>query len=110
MNWVSGVVALPHDRLSQSQKVTRTSVHSQRLLFQLDVFSEQLWLEAANLVSSCWGVPATPVESGLFHSLLGGGGPWAPVLLVTHRDCGSNGMSAGTGVFEVQNLVKKALL
>lgn len=35
----SGEVGSPHDRLSQSQKVTRTSVHSQCLLFQLDVFS-----------------------------------------------------------------------
>lgn len=42
LSCVAGEVASPHDRLSWSQKVTRTSVHSQRLLFQLEMFAEQL--------------------------------------------------------------------
>lgn len=81
-------------------KVMRASVHSQCLLFQLDVFSEHLWPEAVRegqtppcwgLYSSRWGLPAPP--SGWTLGSLDSGlklrSPCGLVLMATQENCGA---------------------
>lgn len=110
MSSVSDEVDLLRDRLSWSQKVTKTSVRTQRLLFELDVFSEQLWLEALSegqmppreltlgLIHVAWWL-----DSGLLHLMLR---PWGPCpASCPGQLCGSNRMNAGACGFEVKNLV-----
>ena len=99
-------------------KVMRASVHSQRLLFQLDVFSEHLWPEAVRegqtppcwgLSSSRWGLPAPP-SGWTLGSLTRGsssGVPAALVLLATQENCevAVGWLNAGTWSFWVKKLV-----
>ena len=110
MNSVSGEVDLVYDRLSRSQKVTKTSVHSRGLLFQLDVFSEQLWPEALSggQMPPCeltlgFTHVAQWLDSGLLHPMLR---PWGLCpASCPGQLCGSNRMNAGTCGFVVKNLV-----
>lgn len=96
MNCAPGEVALPSYRLNRTQKVMTTSVRSQRLLFQLDVFSGRLRLEVRSkgrtpphrgLATSCWGFPAPPRGwTGAPVAALQLGSPWGPGPLVEQEN------------------------